>query len=76
MLSIAQETNCWSWLADFRVHGDTNAYNANDFFRTVLPDAKAASRFATGIILRVAVLIRPDFAILSAQIPDAEFQKR
>ncbi|UOQ75097.1 nucleotidyl transferase AbiEii/AbiGii toxin family protein [Hymenobacter cellulosilyticus] len=76
MLSTAQKTNCWRWLADFRVHGDTTAYNANDFFRTVLPDAKAAERFATGIILRVAVLIRPDFVVLSAGVPDADFQKR
>lgn len=74
MLNKAEETNCWRWLTDFRVHGDTTAYNANDFFKTVLPDT--AGRFATGVTLRVAVLIRPDFAVLSARVPDAEFQRR
>lgn len=74
MLRKAEETKCWRWLADFRVHGDTTAYNVRDFYNTVLPDT--ARRFATGITLRVAVLIRPDFAVFSAGVPDADFQKR
>jgi predicted nucleotidyltransferase component of viral defense system len=74
MLRKTEETKCWRWLADFRVHGDTTKYNTNDFFRTVLPDT--ASRFATDITLRVAVLMRPDFVVLPAEVPDADFQKR
>ncbi|HEX8429184.1 nucleotidyl transferase AbiEii/AbiGii toxin family protein [Hymenobacter sp.] len=74
MLRKAEETKCWRWLVDLRVHGDTTAHNAQDLFKTVLPDT--ARRFATGITLRVAVLIRPDFAVIPEELPDADFQKR
>lgn len=74
MLRKAEETKCWRWLVDFRVHGDTTKYNANDFFETVLPDT--ARRFATDTTLRVAVLMRPDFAVLTAEVPGTDFQKR
>lgn len=75
ILIFADVNQCWRWLLDYRVHGDTSDYNARDFVQGVLFDAKGRIRQA-GEKLKVALLLGPNFTVLPKHLPAAELQER
>jgi hypothetical protein len=74
ILTTAQAYKCFRWLLDLRQHGDTTQYNADDLFRTVLPNTKG--RFPEATIPKIALLVGRGFTTITSRLPDDEFQER
>ena len=75
IMNKAHAAKCWRWLLDYRIHGDVTEYNARDLYGIVLPDTWGRCTFVE-VEARVAVLVGPAGAVLTAQLPRADFQRR